>query len=92
MTQNLEQLYYLINDEVMRSCNFRDKLVALAEAKVVLGKRLDELCGEEGSALLDVYGQLESERQTLHEQGLFTAALSLGMELGRLGSNPNRPG
>ena len=34
--------------------------------------------------LLDVYTSIDGERQTLHEQLVFEAALELGMKLGRL--------
>lgn len=84
MSPSLQHLYHTVNDDISRSCPYRDELVALATAKETLMDRLKELTNNESWALVDVYVTLDEQRQELHEQALFQAALSLGLQLGQL--------
>lgn len=86
MTNDLEQLYLLVNEKISDDCAYREKVSALGAAKLALLEQMDALSDRKIAPLLDVYSLLDGERQVLHERALFEATLSLGMELGRLGS------
>ncbi len=84
MSPSLQHLYESVNEDVMISRPYQEKIAALATAKLTLLNHLDELCNSEARALVEVYTLLEAECQTLHEQALFESTLSLGIQLGRL--------
>jgi len=88
MNPSLQHLYQTVNEDIMISCTYREKIATLATAKATLLDRLDEICDKEARALVDVYTLLDEERQTLHEQALFESALTLGIQLGQL--NPQQ--
>ena len=87
MTNTLEELYTLIDGRVSATPNYQVKLHTLAKAKLAILEELNQLAGENFTALLDVYSSLDGEREELHRQMLFEAALELGMELGRMAHN-----
>ena len=84
MTNTLEELYTLIDGQISISPSYREELCALAKAKLAILEELNQLAGENFTALLDVYTSLDGEREQMHRKKLFEAALELGMELGRM--------
>lgn len=86
MTKIMIELYTQINEQITISSAHQEKLRALAIAKMAILNELEQQTEKDMAALLDVYTSIDGERQELHNQRLFEAALKLGMELGSLGA------
>ena len=84
MNQTIANLYTLVCERISITPSHQEKIHALALAKIAILDELKQLSGEDIMPLLDVYMSLDGQRQELHEQMLFEAALGLGLELGRL--------
>ena len=84
MNKTILELYSLINDRILMTPAHQEKIHALAIAKMAVLNALEQQTQKDIVTLLDVYTSIDGERQTLHEQLVFEAALELGMKLGRL--------
>ena len=84
MNKTILELYSLINDRILMPPAHQEKIHALAIAKMAVLNELEQQTQKDIVTLLDVYTSIDGERQTLHEQLVFEAALELGMKLGRL--------
>ena len=86
MNRTVADLYALVNERISATRIHQEKIHALAVAKMAILNELEQQTGKDVIALVDVYTSIDGERQELHEQLIFEAALELGMELGRLGT------
>ena len=81
----MEDLRMLVDERISATKDYQEKIRALAIAKIAVMNELEQQTEKNVVPLLDVYTSIDGERQELHEQMVFEAALKLGMELGRLG-------
>lgn len=87
MSNTMEELYWVIKEQVDSDPAYRGKRQALSVATLAVVEELENLCGEKYVHLMDVMGGLDDSARELHEQLLFREAVRLGMELGRMTVN-----
>lgn len=84
MPNTMEELYWVVREQVDSDPEYRKKQHALSVATLAVVEELETLCGEKYVALLDVMGGLDDSAREQHEKALFRAALQMGMQLGRM--------
>ena len=87
MSNTMNELYWLVKEQVNSDPEYREKRRALSVATLALVEEMEKLCGGKYVHLMDAMGGLDDRARELHEQLLFREAVRLGMELGRMSVN-----
>lgn len=81
MSEMMNELYYILTEEIGRQCMKEEAIKVLMIRQCALMDEIMLRLGEDGEKLMDRLADLKSEMDDMQSKALFRAALCLGTKI-----------